>query len=206
MGIERRTSDFDALYSKSYLNATAYPSVFSQTIVLRNVQYKYFLDEGLVPGSNVNIFNEKNKEFEAKYDSDAVDSNEDDDDDGFEGALVADPQFNDYEGVELYGEKSNCVFNNGIDFDMTAFYPSSIFAMNIDPSTLIFKMIIPATEYDVGGGEIPLRGITKESFDKNADVSKELMDNFATGNLLDFGSKWLNLPTIDEIYEEITQK
>ena len=199
MGIERRTSDFDALYSKSYLNATAYPSVFSQTVVLRNVQYKYFLEEGLVPGSNVNVFNDSMKEIAAKYDKE--DDEEDDEDDSFEGALVADPRYNDYEGIEIYGQKSNCFFENGIDFDMTAFYPSSIFAMNIDPSTLIFKMIIPTTEYDIGGGEIPLRGITKESFTEIPDVSKELMDNFITGNFLDFGAKWLNLPSLDELYE-----
>ena len=32
--------------------------------------------------------------------------------------------------------------------------------MNIDPSTLIFKMILSSNQYDVRGGKLPFNGIT----------------------------------------------
>ena len=81
--------------------------------------------------------------------------------------------------------------------------------MNIDPSTLIFKMILDPSQYDVRGGDIPYHGITdvqlvKENSDSfTGDVSKEVMDNFQTKNYLSTGYKWLNLPSINDIFEEI---
>lgn len=197
LGIERRTSDFDTLYTSSYNNATAYDAVFKQTITLRNVQYLSFLEQGLIPGNNVNIFN--------ITDNNTTNDKEDDDDDDskFEGALVADPQYNDYVGIPLYGRKTNNIFANGIDFDMSAFYPSSIFAMNIDPSTLIFKTIMPIDQFDMFGGSMKFKGITKDFFEEDDDGAKECMDNFQTGNYMTTGSKWLNLPNISKVYKKI---
>ena len=92
---------------------------------------------------------------------------------------------------------------------MSAFYPSTIQIMNIDPSTLIFKMILDPSQYDVRGGDIPYHGITdvqlvKENSDSfTGDVSKEVIDNFQTKNYLSTGYKWLNLPSINDIFEEI---
>jgi hypothetical protein len=95
---------------------------------------------------------------------------------------------------------------------MTAFYPSTIFAMNIDPSTLIFKMYLNPNQYDVRGGEIPYHGITdvqmvKENNDSFADdVGKEVMDNFQTGNILSTGHKWMNLPSVNDVFNECMKK
>ena len=192
-GIENRTGDFDTLYISGYKNATDYSKVFKQTVVLRNVQYFSFLNQGLIPGTNINIFN---KEEEKKIE------NEDDEeeDDSYEGALVADPLYNGYVGLELYGKRTNNIFNNGVDFDMSAFYPSSIFAMNIDPSTLIFKTIMDINQYDIFGGDIPFKGITKDEFNRGDDAAKECIDNFQTGNYMTTGTKWFNMPNINEVY------
>lgn len=200
MGIERRTSDFDTLYVSSYKNATPYDKVFKQTVKLRNVQYISFLNQGLVPGANINIYNKE----EVKY-ADSEDEDDDDDED-FEGALVADPIYNSNIGVKLYGRPTNNVFNNAIDFDMTAFYPSSIFAMNIDPSTLIFKAIMDADQFNCLGGKMKLRGITKAFFNHGDDAAKECLDNFQTGNYVSTAWKWLNLPDIGKIYNIIKER
>lgn len=197
MGIERRTTDFDTLYSFSYLNATVYDKVFKQTVKLRNVQYLSFLSQGLIPGENININNRELIKSE---------SEDGDDDEDFEGALVADPQYNGYVGIELYGKPSNNVFGHGIDFDMSAFYPNSIQAMNIDPSTLIFKMIMLANQFKICGGKLKYHGITGKHFNMEDDVSKECIDNFQTGNYLTFGHKWLNLPSIDKICKRIEKE
>ena len=92
---------------------------------------------------------------------------------------------------------------------MSSFYPSTIFAMNIDPSTLIFKMILQPTQYDVRGGKLPFNGITdvqlvEENSDSfSGDVAKEVMDNFQTRDYISTGHKWMNLPSVNDVYKEM---
>ena len=95
---------------------------------------------------------------------------------------------------------------------MAAFYPSSIIAMNIDPSTLIFKCIMDPNQFDVCGGDLTFKGITDISdsgatttFDLG-DLAKEVFDNFQTRNILNTASKWLNLPSIDDMYYAVSEK
>lgn len=197
MGIERRTSDFDTVYVSSYENATAYADVFKQTVKLRNVQYLSYLSQGLIPGENINVNNYESTKF--------ADEDEDDDDDNFEGALVADPTYNGYTGLELYGKKTNNIHGAAIDFDMTAFYPSSIIAMNIDPSTLIFKTIMPIDQFDIMGGKMKYKGITSSGFQRGDDAAKECFDNFQTGNYMSTGTKWFNLPTVQEVHDRLSK-
>lgn len=204
-GIERRTSDLDTLYVSSYKNATPYSKVFKQTVVLRNVQYVNYLRRGLVPGNNINVLFDTKQE-EPKYDEDG--NLIDEEDDSFEGALVADPIYNDKVGIKIYGQISNNIFLNAIDFDMSSFYPSSIRAMNIDPSTLIFKMQLDLMQYDIYDGPIPLNGVTWKKFveEGEKDGSKEFIDNFQTGNYTTFGSKWMNMPSVEEVYARMKKE
>ena len=200
-GIESKTTDLETYYLTSYKNITPYESEFKQTVKLRNVQYRSYQSQGLVPGENVNgfLYNHSEKE-------------DDDDEPTFEGALVGNPLLIDDFGVELYGHPTNSIFKYSIDFDMSAFYPSTIRAMNIDPSTLIFKMILDSSQYDVRGGDIPFNGITDVQMVKTnsdsftGDISKEVMDNFQTKNYLYTGNKWLNLPSVNDVYEEILKR
>jgi len=204
VGIEENTTDMDTYYLTSYKNITPYESEFKQTVKLRNVQYKSFVSQGLIPGENVNG-------FMYNYESKESDDDEDDEE-SFEGALVGNPLLIDYFGDTLYGRQTNSIFKYSIDFDMSAFYPSTIRAMNIDPSTLIFKMIMDSSQYDVRGGTIPFNGITDAQMVKtnddsfSGDVSKEVMDNFQTGNWLTTGNKWMNLPSINDVYERLKGK
>ena len=112
----------------------------------------------------------------------------------------------------MFGKRTNNIFAFNIDFDMSSFYPSTIFAMNIDPSTLIFKMILDSKQYDVRGGKLPFNGITdiqlvEENTDSFAgDVAKEVMDNFQTRDYISTGHKWMNLPSVNEVYEKMKKK
>lgn len=206
VGIEEKTTDLETYYLTSYKNITPYESEFKQTVKLRNVQYQSFISQGLIPGENVNGF---------LYNSSSKEEDDDDDDDdkvGFEGALVGNPNLIDYFGDELYGHKTNSIFKYSIDFDMSSFYPSTIRAMNIDPSTLIFKMIMNADQFDVRGGDIPFHGITDTQIVKANgdsfvdDIGKEVMDNFQTKNYLYTGYKWMNLPSVNAVYEEVLKR
>jgi hypothetical protein len=147
----------------------------------------------LLGNPNINIYNS---------DANVVKSeDEDDDDENFEGAIVADPIYNDKVGICLYGQPTNNIFNNAIDMDMSAFYPSSIFGMNIDGSTLIFKAIMTVDQFDIMGGSMKFNGITGSYFNRGDDAAKECIDNFQTGNYMSTATKWLNLPDVNTIYK-----
>ncbi len=201
-GIEKRTSDFDTYYIGSYKNATPYDSVFKQTIKLRNVQLLSFFNQGLIPGNNINIFNYDNIKAES-------DDDDDDSDSKFEGAAVARPELNLPIGVEMYGHKSNNVFKYAIDMDMSAFYPSSIGACNIDASTLIFKTVIPR---DTFSGKFKLKeyispnDIKLDKRKDSDDISKTIIANLQTGNKMSTGYKILNLPSVDDVYKKLKKR
>lgn len=219
-GIESVTSDIDTLYVYSYENITQYENVFKQTVKLRNIQYSSWLEQGYVPGPNVNAI--LNRGF-------IEDPDEDEDDDesyadsidgskskkkkdvNFEGALVGNPLLISYFGSYLFHKRTNNIFRFSIDMDMTAFYPSTIMAMNIYPPCLIFKMILQATEYDVRGGKIPFHGITDVQMVKDqedsfrGDVAKECIDNFITKNYISFAHKWMNFPSVAEVCKALAE-
>ena len=204
VGIEQNTTDMDTYWFSTYKNVTPYEDIFKQTKMLRNVQYKSFLEQGLIPGCNVNSINYyKNK---AKHEEEGTEEEEH----SFEGALVGDPTLIEKFGQKIFGKPSRSMFRYAIDMDMSAFYPSTIQGMNIDPTTLLFKMIVPPTIFDVKGGEYKFNGITDvQLIEKNRDnwteedIGGEIMDNFTTGNIISFAHKWLNFPTIDDVVRAI---
>jgi len=204
-GIEEKTSDVDTYYLTSYKNMTPYESEFKQTVKLRNVQYKSFAKQGLVPGENINKFIYNSQEREA----DDYDDEEEEKKTKFEGALVGDPSLIDKFGERMFGEKTNCIFKYSIDMDMSRFYPSCIAAMNIEPSCLIFKASVDPSEYDVRDGDIPFNGITDVQINKHnndsfeTDIAKEIFDNFQTRNYLSVAHKWLNFPSVNDVYERL---
>ena len=197
-GIEAKTQDIENIYMTATENATPYENIFKQTVKLRNVQYKDFMNDGYVPGENVNINN-----YEASEDE------QDENSVNFEGALVGDPRLILPVGMTLYGKKTNNIFHYSIDMDMSSFYPYSIRGMNIDASTLIFKAFVDPSQYDVEGGHLKYRGITHFSKIKATtafeigDLGKEIMDNVQTGNVVNTMTKWFNAPTIDELEKEL---
>lgn len=211
-GIEKNTGDLENYYATAYQNITPYDSEFKQTVKLRNVQYYDFLTHGMVPGENVNL---------TPFGMPDEEPDDDDDDEdggskrkvGFEGALVGDPRLNLPTGMTLYGNKrTNNIFQYAIDMDMSSFYPSTIFAMNIDPSALHFKTILDASQFDILGGPLKIhtyshiRTLPKEASDFHDDVAKEAFDNFQTKNWLSTGRKWFNLPSVDKLYEKACKK
>lgn len=212
-GIERRTEDVDNYWSMSYLNCTPYKDVFKQTSVLRNSQYIYYERQNVIPGNNVNKLNfyekEKQKKELMEIDPDAVD----DDDDKKEGALVGNPLLVRKFGMELYGKRSSHCFLYNIDMDMTAFYPHTNISHNINELCLCFRVSCPVTVFDIRGGSQPWKGITDkyiappiegkvEEF-YTEDAAKEIFDNLQTGNILSTGYKFLNMPSVDDMYASL---
>ena len=201
LGIESVTNDCETLYADSYDNITSYEDNFKQTVVLRNVQYLTYLDMGYVPGANINqILLQKDMELHPEKYAKKNKKKPD-----FEGALVGNPLLINPFGKKMYGKRTNYQFEYSIDMDMKAFYPNTIWVLNIAASTMIFKITMKADQYDVRGGTIPFHGFTdvqlvKENTNSfNGDIAGEVMDNFQTGNILSTGHKFMNLPTVAEI-------
>lgn len=216
LGIDRVTEDSRTLYVTSYENLTEYADVWKQTVVLRNVQYHSHIKNGFIPGANENgilasfvPFDPKKKKKKEK---------------GFEGAVVGEPLLINPFGVKMFGKRTSYLFKYSIDMDMSAFYPNTNDLFNIDPQALIFKVIVPADQWSVLGGDIPFKGITdvqviedntdtwRESFSKLVeddkstwirDVSKEIFDNFQSRNYLSLGYKFLNLPSFEDLENEL---
>ena len=203
VGIERKTSDLDTYFSYAYQNACDYESVFKQTVKLRAAQYINYFKQGLITGNNINIHNSK-----GKYVDENDDESEDDDDDAkFEGALVGNPLLINPFGAKLFDKKTAVVFDYSIDMDMSAFYPSSIIAMNIDSSTLIFKVICNSNQFRQRGGKLEYHGITEKQLVKDnkdsfeGDIGKEIFDNLQTKNYISTAEKFMNLPGVTELYK-----
>ena len=213
--IEEKVSDIDNLYVLTYQNLTSYDCAFKQTVVLRNVQYLYYWRQDLIPGNNVNqIIYRGEPESEDDDDEDDDVYDEDEEENGkkktgkkknFDGALNADPSLNKKNGQLLLGKKTNNVFNLGVDMDMSAFYPSTIDSINIIPSALIFKAIVPLDQFRKGN--LKINSITASNFkEEDTDCAAELFDNILTRNRLYVGSKWFNLPSVDDVYKRLKEK
>lgn len=204
LGINRKTQDTETLYISSYENLTQYKDVWKQTVVLRNVQYKFHLSHGFVPGANIN-------KLDAYDNSERLDD-EEEDGVGYEGALVGNPLLIDNFGEEMYGKQTDYLFTFSIDMDMSAFYPNTNYELNIDASTLIFKVIVDPKQYDCNGGDIPFKGITNVQMIKTNspswtdDMAKEIFDNFQSKNYLSLGYKFMNLPSVVEIEKELAKE
>ena len=207
-GIDEVTEDIDTIYHNCYSNITPYEACFKQTEVLRNVQYRTYDAQGIIPGCNVNKIrvNIDRRKHPEKYDKKRKPN--------YEGALVGDPNLIHKFGMRIGTKaKTNRRFRISVDMDMKAFYPSTNIACNISGPTLVGKIILDSNQYDTSPNHmyedlIPMRGYTHHpGFEKKkrfaGDVSNECIDNFQTGNVLAFGRKWLNLPSVTQMAQRI---
>lgn len=186
LGIEQKTNDLDAIYLRALDNATAYHKVFKQSIFLKNRSYIEFYKQGFIIGNNPNT-------VYGKVRSDDFD----DDDEGYDGALVADPELNSYEGMTVLGRKSKYVYKLVIDMDFSAMYPNIIISINVAANTMIAKLIINDTVEDF---------MNKMDIDADKyDSGKDFIDNYLTGNILNLCKKWFNLPGIMELIEDYSK-
>lgn len=188
-GIELKTHDIDNVYQRAYTNVTTYSKVFKQTNFLFNRAYLEYYKQGLIIGNNINVHYGVSQQFEKKND---------DDNEKFAGALVGDPELNSYTGINMLGTPSKYIFDNVIDMDMSSFYPSMIMAFNISPNCIVGKLILNTTIEDLYN--------TKDIDEGKYDAGKDFVDNLLVNNPANMGSKWFNLPKIDELDRLIKEK
>lgn len=145
--LEDKTKDIELLQRLSEITNTRKEKVYSKSISLTNFVNKYVKDQGLVMRTNKNIsygdngyFYEKNflpdseiNEFDPNY-IEVFNKK-----DRF-GAIVADPELNEKEGIEIIkGKPSKYVYKNVCDQDFSSLYPSILRAWNLDSLHIIGK-------------------------------------------------------------------
>lgn len=205
LGIERKTKDVMTYYMRSHSNLTPYNKIFKETHLLRNVREMYFEKDGWVQGNNLNIIDsgdeEDNKIFYELVDDDGDEST-------FKGAIMADPTWNAPIGRRVLGQRTNNIFDNSMDYDMGAYYPSIKIASNMDPITLLFKATFDHDEFI--SGEMPNRSLNTTYYEKDKygkvrklDITGEAVNTYVSGNILTFGYNYLGLPSITDMAKAI---
>ena len=182
MGINRKCKDMLNYYFSVYNSYCGYKDGLKQTVSLRGLIYKELKDEGLVLGNNVNFDNGSTK---VVYDDD------EEEDDGFEGALNGDPMLNSHEGLVMFGKKSMYIFGSSIDLDFSAMYPNSICAFNIFVDCMIGKLLV-----DNCDGRLTY----------SDDAGREFLEDLTSNTYLETGEKWFDLPSFDELTEEVKRR
>lgn len=205
LGIERRVNDITTYYNRSHANLTPYDKIFKETHLLRNVREKYFEEDGWVQSNNLNVLDSQNSEAEKAFYGLEDDSNNKV---SFKGAINADPKLNAKIGKVVLGRRTNNLFDNAVDFDMGAFYPSIKIASNMDPITLLYKASLINDEFK--SGEFPNKSLntTYEEKDKNnkirkVDITGEAINTYVSGNILTFGYNYNSLPSITELTDKV---
>ena len=188
-GIEMKTHDIDNVFQRSLINATQYESAFSQTILLKNRAYLSYYKQGFIIGNNNNI-DYGNRGF----DNDGADKDEDEDEEGFAGALVGDPMLNEKVGVEILGRPSKFIFSRVIDYDFSSMYPNITITHNIGTVPMI--------------GKIKLEGFGQYNTDPdNAfyDEGQVFLEDYLSKDYSFIGNRYFGLPTGEELIKEFGQ-
>jgi hypothetical protein len=102
----------------------------------------------------------------------------------FRGGFVADPKLMEETGILIDGKKSDRVFDNVVDFDATSLYPSIIMTFNIDNNGQIGRLI------------------TQDENGVDVDASL-LVEAWSSGDPIEIGKNWLNLPGLGELYQNL---
>lgn len=184
-GIEEKTRDIDNVFNRALINATQYESVFSQTILLKNRAYLSYYKQGYIIGNNRNI----------DYTRDRYVEEDDSDEEGFEGALVADPLLNERVGVPILGKPSKYIFSKVIDFDFSSMYPNITISHNIGTVPMIGKVILEGFEH-----------LNRNPDNKFYDQGKMFIEDYLSKDYSFIGNTYFNLPTGEELLEEFSKE
>ena len=113
----------------------------------------------------------------------------------YPGALVGDPLHNsDYSKYRQDNQIFNIV-DNMCDFDYKALYPSTAIQNNMGPNTQIGKIIIDKKTFDA---ENPFNN-------KFYDRGGQFLEDYTSGDLLEFTRRWLGFGSYREILDDIIE-
>lgn len=218
--LEKKNLDMDLVQRLSEITNTRKEKVFAKTVSLKNFVSKYAQTQGFVMNNNKNAkYGSDTEYFDQKYTNrrqitehietylKVFEKRE-----NF-GAYVADPNLNDFCGIEGIGGKiSMFIFENVFDEDFSSLYPSIIRAFNLDKNTQVGKFFLLDShikekltdEFGYDG----LFTVSKNEEGVSGDVSMDdvattLVDSLISHNWSRIGEKYFDLPSTESMMEEL---
>ena len=166
--IEFKCKDLEYLFNKCLINNTIYAKAHRQTVYLINRFISEYDKKGYVIGNNMNKDNPEP--------------------DKYPGALVGDPKLvGDYSKLYINGQPC-MIFDNIIDEDYKALYPSDDMQGNMAPNT------------QIGLIEMNNQVWSNENILKDPDYWRagEFVDNLVCQNIIMVANRWLSLASFKE--------
>jgi DNA polymerase elongation subunit (family B) len=161
--LEEKNKDLALLWTLQTVTRTRVGKVMVKTTSLKNLQRVFYRSQGYTIGNNLN----------ASYGGNGAER------ESFEGGFVADPNLLDSVGFEIFeGKKSNKIFENVIDQDLSAMYPSIIVALNIEKPTQLGMLL-----------------------DENNKPFTSIPRSLAANEITCSGKRLLGLPDISEVLD-----
>lgn len=173
--LEEKNGDIDLVYLIAEITETRISQALRKTVSLKNMAKKFYEDKGYVLGNNMNV-------VYGDWGSGNAGSEK------FTGALVCDPILNERTGKMLNGTQSMFVFENVVDLDLEALYPSIIRAFNIEATTQHGRLVFEG------------RRATKDE-----DPAGDFIDDLETKNWSKIGHKWFNLSTTEQLLKKLEE-
>ena len=171
--IEHETEDMNYILSKAITNNTKTDKVHRQTVYLYNRAVKDYYYMGYIMGDNINRKNNKK--------------------DSFTGALVSEPsKLSDKPKIILNGRPIN-VLKNLVDFDYSSLYPSCLIQNNMAANTMLGKILLPE-QISVDENKFASDGFDRSTF---------FIEDYLSGNWIDFCHRWFKLPDYEEMFNLI---
>ena len=223
-GLEKKTHSMDVIYSRMYQMFVFPQEAFTTTKVVWNSLIKFMYDRGYVPGTNRN----KGKKHKSMIDYSAVlgdqlasqmsfelegqdfmvepdvsDGMDEDSDEKYDGAFVMNTLHMQPTSVNIMGTPAKYVHDNVADLDVGSEYPSAINTCNISNETLVGKVFLEnpdSVDIPIPKGFV-FRGDDKEKY--KMDKGNFLLETYTEGDVFNFASMWLGLPTPDRVLADI---
>ncbi|MCM1230173.1 MAG: hypothetical protein NC489_08570 [Ruminococcus flavefaciens] len=122
------------------------------------------------------------------------------------GGMVADPDFNTENGIELIkGVKSKHMMEHIMDMDFASEYPWAKYTRSLSKSTQIGRLIIPEK---ISGRQNTLpMGQKKRIQEIKAYLpGGEFVSDYLSQNVIALGNVWFNLPTITDLHKKLLER
>ena len=181
--IECVAQDCEYVFMKCNINNTRYSKCHRQSVYLRNRFTKDFYDYGYIIGNNNNSHNEKPNTK-------------------FVGAFVHNSLHNSPFSMMWINGRPTLLCNNMIDFDYSSLYPSIILENNIAPNTQIGRIEIKDKIHDQ---EHRYMYESDDISDSRYNRAGEFLENYMSGNVLEFCKRWMHLGDIYDVINDIEE-
>lgn len=171
--LEEKNKDLDLVWNMSQNSATRLEKVPKKTVAIRNLARRFFRSQGFILSNNHHTVYLGDKPKTKKV----------------TGGFVGDPVLIAPVGttIQFMTDLSSRLFENVIDEDLSAQYPSIIIALGIEDPTLLGKV------------ELTKRVKNDDGTFTDEDIARILTDAYISEDYVELGAKFFGLPNLSEM-------